>query len=887
MSVKAGYRPPESGFKHIIHLTHRSMKKLYLLLFSAVILLVPYTARAAAVTFTVNGFTYSADDASVQKGAMVTGTTKTGAVSIPNTVAYSGVTYKVKAIKSGFINEGSKASVTSVYIPANVGSIASGAFGFSEALTAITVATANTAYRAVSGVLYNKAGTKLIYWPANKNTGGAYTIPSTVTALGADAFCKNRTLTSITFPASVDSIDAGLAVRDAVNAARVMYECGAFSMCEQLTAVTFEAGSAIRTISAYCFYRCSELETINMPFTVIAIGSYAFAYTKVNVSLTNVREVGIAAFKGCKTIEEAVFDDLKFIWDEAFMDCSGLKKVWINRPEIPTLVIRPRCFMNCSSLTTVSLLGGHIGEIMIETFKNCTSLVSADLSGIFYHVASQSFQNDSALAVVNFGDKLSYIDSESFDKCKALKSVTLPATLSILSRGAFMRTGLQSVHIPKNTSLVGHAAFGGCKDLTTITVEPGSRYYVAKDGVLFDYRMQMLVAYPAASTTHRVSYTVPYGVQTIGEGAFSYATLSHITLPATLRTIYNGAFAYNKNLTELTIPASVTSIGQTNAIYNGDWHLTLFNFDNIIHQTGVKRLYMLHTTRPPQLEPQGASYDSIKVTVPGGVYMGNGVVGYPPDFKVYLKKSTYDSGVFQAAAYWREIPADQYQYEVPLQLSSTGVSTMARDFDVDLSENADVTAYIAASVSADGKDVTMQPVQVTGKTDGKYVPARTGRRQEGGLYYETYTGVVLKGTPGGTSTYRIGETETAVAGNATSNKLLYATDDTRVEMTETIGGVQYTNLGLKQGMFKYIRPAGVIPYNHCYLQLPTSVVGSVSSAPAKAFKLHFDDLVTTAVEGLKPPQDNVKKTYYNLQGMRVDNPTQGIYILNGKKVIIK
>jgi hypothetical protein len=27
--------------------------------------------------------------------------------------------------------------------------------------------------------------------------------------------------------------------------------------------------------------------------------------------------------------------------------------------------------------------------------------------------------------------------------------------------------------------------------------------------------------------------------------------------------------------------------------------------------------------------------------------------------------------------------------------------------------------------------------------------------------------------------------------------------------------------------------------------------------------------------------------YYNLQGQRVDNPTKGLYIVNGRKVIIK
>ena len=49
-----------------------------------------------------------------------------------------------------------------------------------------------------------------------------------------------------------------------------------------------------------------------------------------------------------------------------------------------------------------------------------------------------------------------------------------------------------------------------------------------------------LLAYPAKSE-HRVSYTVPAGVETIEEGALSYNDLTHITLPTSLKTIYAGA----------------------------------------------------------------------------------------------------------------------------------------------------------------------------------------------------------------------------------------------------------------------------------------------------------------------------------------------------------
>ena len=43
----------------------------------------------------------------------------------------------------------------------------------------------------------------------------------------------------------------------------------------------------------------------------------------------------------------------------------------------------------------------------------------------------------------------------------------------------------------------------------------------------------------------------------------------------------------------------------------------------------------------------------------------------------------------------------------------------------------------------------------------------------------------------------------------------------------------------------------------------------------------IDEVTTTTVE------IDANAVYYDLQGRRVDHPVRGIYIVNGKKVIIK
>ena len=67
-----------------------------------------------------------------------------------------------------------------------------------------------------------------------------------------------------------------------------------------------------------------------------------------------------------------------------------------------------------------------------------------------------------------------------------------------------------------------------------------------------------------------------------------------------------------------------------------------------------------------------------------------------------------------------------------------------------------------------------------------------------------------------------------------------------------------------------------IPAGKCWLALPTELQGCVS------FRLDG----TTGVEELKAENEKVK-TINDLQGRKVENPSKGIYIIDGKKVIVK
>ena len=94
--------------------------------------------------------------------------------------------------------------LTSVNIPNNVTSISDYAFWHCTRLTRFSVDIANTTFSSNDGVLFNKAQTSLLSFPNGKARG--YTIPDSVTSIGASAFYYCTGLTNITIGNSVTSI---------------------------------------------------------------------------------------------------------------------------------------------------------------------------------------------------------------------------------------------------------------------------------------------------------------------------------------------------------------------------------------------------------------------------------------------------------------------------------------------------------------------------------------------------------------------------------------------------------------------------------------------------------------------------------------------------------
>jgi len=84
------------------------------------------------------------------------------------------------------------------------------------------------------------------------------------------------------------------------------------------------------------------------------------------------------------------------------------------------------------------------------------------------------------------------------------------------------------------------------------------------------------------------------------------------------------------------------------------------------------------------------------------------------------------------------------------------------------------------------------------------------------------------------------------------------------------------------GFYKLNNTVTTIPGNKAFLVLTNA------EAQAKGFVLEFEDGGTTGIETIENSRHSTEDgVYYDLQGRRVENPTRGVYIVNGKKVVIK
>jgi len=131
-------------------------------------------------------------------------------------------------------------------------------------------------------------------------------------------------------------------------------------------------------------------------------------------------------------------------------------------------------------------------------------------------------------------------------------------------------------------------------------------------------------------------------------------------------------------------------------------------------------------------------------------------------------------------------------------------------------------------------------------------------------------GVVLKKSTTGSITMTL--TATAPAGDFSANSL----QGTMTSIANPSYGSVYVLKGTNGAGFYKLSSSGTIGANKAYL--------TYSGASAPEF-FGFDE--TTDINTLNVERETLNGEVYDLQGRRVAQPTKGLYIVNGKKVVIK
>ncbi len=336
--------------------------------------------------------------------------------------------------------------LTSVAIPPSVTTIGGGAFAYCSGLGSIDVEAGNTQYASAGGVLFNVSLTTLIAYPAGK--AGAYSIPSSVTSIGAGAFSICTGLTSVSIPSSVTLIG--------------YY---AFSGCSGLASVTIP--SSVTLIGDSAFSQCSRLTSVTIPPSITLIGDYAFSQFSGLTSViipSSVRSIGNYAFSTCRRLTSVIIpSSVTGIADHAFESCTGLTSV-----TIPSSVTRigDYSFSESSGLANVTI-PSSVTSIGRYAFYWCSRLTSVTIPSSVTSIGDHAFSDCYRLAGVTIPSSVTSIADYGFSGCSGLTSVTIPSSVTSIGSAAFYGcTGLTSVTIPPSVTSIGAYAFESCTELT-------------------------------------------------------------------------------------------------------------------------------------------------------------------------------------------------------------------------------------------------------------------------------------------------------------------------------------------------------------------------------------------------------------------------------------
>ena len=305
-------------------------------------------------------------------------------------------------------------------------------------------------------------------------------------------------------------------------------------------------------------------------------------------------------------------------------------------------------------------------------------------------IQSGTFNSCPNLSELVFHEGLQEIQGGALGEFQSLDSIVFPLSLNLLSTDAFSGATITSVEIGNANSVIGSSGISipNCKNLIIRGGTIDGTYGTGRLSKLENLTLKGLVKFtgtshfaPCYSTLKTVTIedgiteipascfvncskiteiAIPASVTSIGKSAFSNTSLKNITIPESVHTIGAQAF-YETQLTNVSIPASVTSIGS-----------------NAFKTLATTNITLNKKTNEISGSPWGATG-----TITWLVQLSRIEVAHMPTKTRYFVGETFDSTGLIITAYYNDNTSEQvtgYTLSSP-DMSTYGNKTVTVTFD--------------------------------------------------------------------------------------------------------------------------------------------------------------------------------------------------------------